>query len=135
MEIDVGIGRDYPVKVVQSKLSGEATETMHFPFDELELASHLKDLEIALLQSGGKRRSIPTAQEGGVQSFGKALFDVLFTGKVGNSYAVTKNRIDDREVGLRLKLRINAPNWLPFPGNFYMIKMRLIIFASLVTRQ
>ncbi len=33
VEIDVGIGRDYPVKVVQSKLSGEATETMHFPFD------------------------------------------------------------------------------------------------------
>ena len=57
IEIGPGSGREYPVVVVRSA-AGEAHEVMHFPFDELALENRLKDLQIALLRSGGKRRQI-----------------------------------------------------------------------------
>ena len=36
---------------------------MRFPFNKLRLESVLKDLQIALLRSGGKRRLAPTQEQ------------------------------------------------------------------------
>ncbi len=74
-----GSGRDYPVAVLHSP-AGEARATMHFPFDQLALESRLDKLQIALLRSGGKRRSVLSAEEKAVQEFGQALFEAAFAG-------------------------------------------------------
>jgi hypothetical protein len=81
LEIGPGQGREYPVAVLRSP-AGEAHETMRFPFDELQLESRLKDLQIALLRSGGKRRQILSPEEQAVQAFGIVLFNARFTGEL-----------------------------------------------------
>ena len=56
LEIREGDPREYSV-IVRSP-AGEAQEQMSFPFDERALRDRLRDLEIALLRSGGTRRSL-----------------------------------------------------------------------------
>jgi hypothetical protein len=53
--------RTYPISVHSPE--GEAQEEMRFPFDEWELKDQLKDVEFALLRSGGSRRRIGTPEE------------------------------------------------------------------------
>ena len=117
IEIGPGSGREYPVIVVRSA-AGEAHEVMHFPFDELALENRLKDLQIALLRSGGKRRQIHSPEEQTTQNFGHALFDALFTGEVRNRYIVSQREAFHQGKGLRLKLRIQSPELAALPWEF-----------------
>lgn len=117
VEISAGIGRDYPVAVVRSP-AGEAQETMRFPFDELALTSRLKDLQIALLRSGGARRQALSAEEEHVQAFGSDLFNVLLTGEVRSRYDVSGREARQQGKGLRLKLRIQPPELAALPWEF-----------------
>ena len=66
VEIGPGEGFDYPIQVIRSP-AGEASEIMHFPFDEIALQNRLLSLKIALLRSGGKRRQILSGEEQHVQ--------------------------------------------------------------------
>ncbi|UCC87806.1 MAG: hypothetical protein JSV81_00475, partial [Anaerolineales bacterium] len=63
-ELEIGPGSEgtYAVSVIRSP-AGEARETMRFPFDKLALERHLKDLQIALLRSGGARRQLLAPEE------------------------------------------------------------------------
>ncbi len=117
IEIGPGSGREYPVVVVHSA-AGEAQETMHFPFDELALENRLKDLQIALLRSGGKRRQIHSPEEQTVQKFGQALFNALFTGEVHSCYVVSQREAFYQGKGLRLKLRIQSSELAALPWEF-----------------
>ena len=117
LEIGVGSGREYPVVVIRSA-GGEAQEIMCFPFDDLALESQLKDLQIALLRSGGKRRQILSPIEQTVQNFGRALFNALFTGEVRSRYEVSQLAAFQQGKGLRLKLRINSPEMAALPWEF-----------------
>jgi len=117
LEIGLGAGREYPVAVVRSP-AGEARETMRFPFDELALENRLKDLQIALLRSGGQRRKTPLPEEQAVQDFGRALFDALFTGEVRSRYDMSWREAMQKEMGLRLKLRIQPPQLATLPWEF-----------------
>ncbi len=116
LEIGVGNGREYPVAVRSP--AGEARETMRFPFDELALESRLKDLQITLLRSGGKRRRLLSAEERGVQDFGQALFNALFIGEMRNRYDVSLLQARQRGMGLRVKLRIQSPELSAMPWEF-----------------
>lgn len=117
LEIGPGQGREYSVTVLRSP-AGEAREIMHFPFDELQLESRLKDLQIALLRSGGKRRRVLLPEEQAVQAFGGALFNALFTGEVRSRYDVSQERAARTDQGLRVKLRIAAPELAALPWEF-----------------
>lgn len=117
IEIGPGGGREYPVVVVRSA-AGEAHEVMHFPFDELALENRLKDLQIALLRSGGKRRQIHSPEEQTIQNFGHALFDALFTGEVHTRYIVSQREAFHQGKGLRLRLRIQSPELAALPWEF-----------------
>src|SRR5437660_30289 len=117
LAISMGSGREYPVAVIRSA-GGEAQETMHFPFDELTLESHLKDVQIALLRSGGTRRSFLLPEERTVRDFGSALFNALFTGDIRAQYAVIQDQARARDCGVRLKLRIQAPELASLPWEF-----------------
>jgi formylglycine-generating enzyme required for sulfatase activity len=117
IEIGPGQGREYPLAVIRSP-GGEARERMIFPFDELALENRLKDLQIALLRSGGKRRAIPSPEESTVQEFGQKLFDALLSGEIRSRYDVSLERAAQRRLGLRIKLRIQAPELASLPWEF-----------------
>jgi WD40 repeat protein len=116
IEVGQGRGRTYPVAVRSP--AGEAREHMRFPFDELALENRLQALQIALLQSGGTRRAIPTSQEETVKDFGKALFDTLLSGEIRNRYDVSRMKARQMELPLRLKLRIDSPQLAALPWEF-----------------
>ena len=132
LEIGAGSGREYPVVVLHSA-GGEARETMRFPFDELALESHLKDLQIALLRSGGKRRQILSPEEQTVQNFGRALFNALFTGEVRSRYEVSQLAAVHQGMGLRVKLRINSPEMAALPWEFCTMPTKPSTSASQAT--
>lgn len=117
LEIGLGQGRDYPLAVLRSP-GGEARERMFFPFDELALASHLNKLQIALLRSGGKRRKTLSTEESTVQEFGQKLFEALISGEIRSRYDVSQREAAQRGLGLRLKLRIQAPELAALPWEF-----------------
>jgi len=114
LAIGSGKGREYPVAVVRSP-AGETSATMHFPFSDLELTDHLKDLRIALLSSGGQHRTMLTAEEQAVQDFGQELFEALFAGEVRSRYDVSREQAWKENQGLRLKLRIQSPELAALP--------------------
>jgi hypothetical protein len=91
---------------------------MHFPYDDLALESRLKDLQIALLRSGGKRRRMPSQEEQTVQDFGRDLFDALLSGEVRSRYDVSLREAAQQGKGLRLKLRIESPKLAALPWEF-----------------
>ena len=103
LEIGPGQGREYPVAVLRSP-AGEVRATMHFPFDTIQLDSRLKDLQIALLRSGGTRRQVLSSEQQAVREFGHALFEALLTGEVRTLFAMSRDKAGSK--GLRIKLRI-----------------------------
>src|SRR5215470_8281332 len=105
LRIGVGSGREYPIMVVNAP-SGQAHQTMHFPFDELALESRLKDVQIALLRLDRPNRQMLSTEEQAVQDFGCALFEALFTGDVRSSYEASQLAASNQGKGLRVKLRI-----------------------------
>jgi hypothetical protein len=117
IEIGPGMGREYPVAIVRSP-AGEARETMKFPFDELALKDRLQNLQIALLRSGGKRRSFLSQEEQTVQEFGQALFNALLTGELRSRYDVSQREAAQKGLGLRFKLRIQSPELAALPWEF-----------------
>ena len=117
VEIGVGHGREYPVAVLRSP-AGEPRATMHFPFDELALDLNLSKLQIALLRSGGKYRRVPSEEERAVQDFGQTLFDSLLGGEVRSCYDMSLREAAQQDKGLRLKLRIRAPELNALPWEF-----------------
>ncbi|HMA33850.1 MAG TPA: CHAT domain-containing protein [Chloroflexia bacterium] len=120
LDFDVEIvalgGSNY--QVTARSPAGEASERLAFPFDEPTLASKLKDLQIALLRSGGGRRRVSTGEEQTVEHFGRDLFNVLLAGEVRNRYDVSRQRAAEQGGGLRLRLRIKAPELAVLPWEF-----------------
>jgi hypothetical protein len=117
VEIGEGIGREYPVAVIRSP-AGEARDMMTFPFDQLALEAHLKDIKIALLQSGGKRRVILTQEEQAIHDFGRALFDALFSRELRSRLDVSLREAAMQGKGLRLKLRFRTPELAALPWEY-----------------
>lgn len=116
-ELSSGHGSQYPVSVIRSP-AGETRSTMIFPFHREQLAHALLRLEHALLRSGGQRRSVPTPDETAVEEFGSMLFNALIQGEVRTCYDVSLERANLAGRGLRLKLRINAPELAALPWEF-----------------
>jgi CHAT domain len=97
--------------------AGEAEEEMRFPLDERQLRDRLKDLEIALLRSGGTRRGL-SSEEQTVQIFGQSLFEAVLVGKVSTCYYRSMDQAKQQDKGLRLKLHVQPPNLTVLPWEF-----------------
>jgi tetratricopeptide (TPR) repeat protein len=116
LEIGAGSGREYPL--IARCQGSQASVTLHFPFDELALKDHLKDLRIALLRSGGPTRRALSPEAQTVQAFGQRLFDALLSGDVRALYDVSRRDAEQREGGVRLKLHIKAPELAALPWEY-----------------
>ncbi len=117
LEIEIGQGRNYPVRVLQSS-EGEAREIMRFPFDELALENSLLKLQNALLRSDRRSRRINTPEEQTVQDFGRALFEALLTGEIRTRYDMARREAGRQGKDLRVRLRIQAPELAALPWEF-----------------
>ena len=116
LEISAGVGREHPV--IARSLSGDARRTMLFPFDEVMLESRLKDLQIALLRSGGEFRAVLSTEEQAVQDFGQSLFNAVFGDDVRSLYDTTRREARSQGKGVRLKLRVRSPQLAALPWEF-----------------
>ena len=119
LHIAPGTGREYAVLVVKSP-AGEASGTLKFPFDTLTLENHLKGVEIAVLKSGTVRRDIvmATPEVESVVDFGKQLFEALFVDQVQTTFRRSQDRARLERKGLRVRLRIDAPDLSALPWEF-----------------
>ncbi|HIE55309.1 MAG TPA: hypothetical protein EYP90_09040 [Chromatiaceae bacterium] len=94
LDFEVEISPDneggYSVAVIRSP-AGEARERVRF-FSELQLERRLKDLQIALLRSSGKRRRVLSKEEQTVQNFGRELFDLLLPNEIRGLYRTSLNK-------------------------------------------
>jgi CHAT domain-containing protein len=109
LEIGPSVDGAYSVAVIKSP-AGETRTTLRWPFSELQLENRLKDLQIALLSSGGVEQA--------VQTFGRDLFDWLFTGETRSRYDVSQERARQQRKGLRVKLRIQSPTLAALPWEY-----------------
>jgi hypothetical protein len=116
-DLEIRQGGPQGYSVVVKSPAGEAEEAMRFPFDERQLRDKLKDLEIALLRSGGTRRQL-TSEERTVQDFGQELFNAVFGGKVGARYYTSLEQAGQQDKGLRLKLHVQPPELCTLPWEF-----------------
>lgn len=112
-----GDGLNCTVSVIRSP-AGETQETVRFPLDELALKIQLQALQIALLQSGGVRRAIPTAEEQTVQDFGRQLFDFIFPSEVRSLYRTSLRDATTLGMGLRIKLHFLNADQASLPWEF-----------------
>ena len=119
-EVEIGAagdGGEYPVAVIHSP-AGEVRASMRFPFDGATLTNRLQALEIALLKSSGTRRGVATREEQIVQEFGRQLSEALLGGAVRTLFDVSRREASEQDLGLRLKLRIQAPELAVIPWEF-----------------
>lgn len=117
LEIGPGQGGEYPVAVLHSP-AGEVRAKMRFPFDGAALTNRLQALEIALLKSSGTRRRVATSEEQIVEEFGRQLSEALLGGSVRTLFDLSRREAYEQDLGLRLKLRIQAPDLAVIPWEF-----------------
>jgi hypothetical protein len=108
-------GGKYTV-IVQQSPAGEAKEIIEFPFDEKKLERQQDKLRIALRR--GRTRQICAEDEQPVKELGKELFDTIFPGEVGIRYDVSRQMARQEDMGLRLRLHLDAPEWVALPWEF-----------------
>lgn len=118
-EIEIGEkeGDVYPVAVVRSN-AGEAHALMHNPFAEKDLEDRIAMLESALRAPRVTLSGSLAPVQGDIQQFGRELFDALFTSRIKARYEVSKLDAHIKNKGMRIKLRILAPEMAALPWEF-----------------
>ena len=126
VEIGPGLGGEYPVQILRSP-AGEARATMHLPFDAKSLETRLAAVQAALLRSSPVRRGAASAAaEKGpspqpsvdVQQLGQELFGSLFDASMQSLLVSSQDKAEKEQRGLRIKLRIEAPELAMLPWEF-----------------
>ena len=129
MQLSAGSEGAYRVEVLRSP-AGTINETIQLPFDEAELASRLQAVEKArgagehTRKAGEARRDRmappPADREavGKVEDFGRELFEALMASEVRAYYRTSLNEARKQKKGLRLRLRIEAPELAALPWEY-----------------
>lgn len=118
-EVEIGAKDDdgYPLAVLHSP-AGNARSRLRLALSGLELENRLLALEKALLRSGGQRLKMLSTDERTVQSFGRELFSAIFHEDIRGLYFQSRQMADSQHRGLRLKLRIHAPELAVLPWEY-----------------
>ncbi|MFQ5639218.1 MAG: CHAT domain-containing protein [bacterium] len=119
-------GECYQIKVLNSP-AGQTTGQFKLPFSELEL-------ENLLLRVGRPRRGvrrIDSPEMDAVKQFGGRLFESVFDGEVGQCLRASLDEVEQKEHGLRLRLRLtDVPELADLPWE-YIYNPSLNRFLSL----
>lgn len=120
LEVEIRVsrlhGREYQIDV--DSPAGEAHAIMSLPFDEASLENQLLKLENARLRSGNLTRHSNQDSETTARSFGRALFEALFTGDIRTRYDMSQTEATASKKGLRLKLRLRASELAVLPWEY-----------------
>lgn len=119
IHIAPGSGQDYPVVVLKSP-AGETTGILRLPFDPAQLASQLQGIETAVRDSAFPVRGIAMgeSQKASVKDFGTQLFEALFVDQIQAKFRMSQDRARLEDKGLRIRLRIEAPDLCTLPWEF-----------------
>lgn len=126
-EFEVAIGcregdsAAYPVTVTTSPQGGTPRGSLQLPADTITFQRYLGRLGQSLPRDLGAvaAASAPTTTAvAAARAFGEALFRALFAGQIGESLAVARDRTGRESDGLRLKLRIEAPELAVLPWEY-----------------
>jgi hypothetical protein len=105
--------------------NGQARTQIRFPFEPAELERHRSALGSAIELSRGERdgagaqaESSHKQQMDSVRAFGQALFASLLGGKVLTAYRASAAMAAQEGKGLRLQLRVQAPEMAALPWEF-----------------
>ena len=111
----------YHVSVVASP-AGETQQPLQipFPFDIRDLERLQLRLENALLRSRTRSRRALTPEEQEVRRFGQKLFDSIFQGDVRSLFYESRLKADQDDKGVRLKLRLQPPEFARLPWEFLL---------------
>jgi CHAT domain len=99
---------------VRASPAGSASSDFVLPFDTVKLENYI--LRLGRVRRGVRRIDSPESLA--AREFGGALFQAVFTGEVR---ACLRSSLDDtlrRDEGLRLRLRVNAPELWGLPWEF-----------------
>lgn len=119
IHIAPGTGQEYPVAVLKSP-AGEARATFKFPYDPATLAAQLQGVEAAVRESAYPVRGIQMEEpkQEPVSAFGKLLFESLFVDQVHQNFRASQAQARQEQKGLRIRLRIEAPDLSALPWEF-----------------
>ncbi|MCU0635878.1 MAG: CHAT domain-containing protein [Gemmatimonadaceae bacterium] len=131
--VSPGTDNTYPVSITESPV-GEVQGSLRFPFDSPTLERELEGLASAIIAArsatpGAASRAEPTmrgiamadetpAHAATVTAFGRTLFAALFEGAVGAAFKTSKFAARKAGKGLRVRLRIEAPELAALPWEF-----------------
>jgi hypothetical protein len=121
IRVEKGDGQSYPVSLITSP-AGEASGTMVLPVSSANWQSRLsavanargtnslRKMEIADI---GERSSLQQIRE-----LGQSLFEALFAGQILACYQTSLHQAKEEGKGLRLRLRIQAPDLAVLPWEY-----------------
>jgi hypothetical protein len=115
----------YRARVLNSP-TGQAEESFAAPFSELELENFY--LRMGRSDSGVRRIDSPDLDT--AKNIGKKLFNAVFRDDIKTAYFSSLNEARDEDKGLRILLRINAPDLINYPWE-YLYNERKNRFLSL----
>ncbi|MCB0084971.1 MAG: CHAT domain-containing protein, partial [Caldilineaceae bacterium] len=131
VQIAAGVDNRYPVTVIHAAAGGEPSTTALIPITDETLRRQLDEL-IGLRHAMRKpRRSVTTVssslpsfpalaqqtldEQHRARAIGQRLFDALIVGGVRDAYSSSLVRAREQGAGLRLRLRIEAPEVAALP--------------------
>jgi hypothetical protein len=105
--------KQYRARVLDSPV-GQASNVFTLPFSQEQVDAFLRQLE----EARGARRA-KGRDDDSPKQFGGRLFDSVFAASVRSVYAASMSRAQDRNAGLRLRLRLNdVPELAALPWEF-----------------
>lgn len=116
-------GQGYAVSLITSP-AGEASGTMVLPLSSAEWQARLGAVGKARGDESSRTFDIEDADErlslGRMRELGQSLFQALLTGQILACYQTSLHQAREEGKGLRLRLRIQAPDLAALPWEFLM---------------
>ncbi|MGK5170777.1 tripartite tricarboxylate transporter substrate-binding protein [Geodermatophilus sp. CPCC 205761] len=114
--IEPATGSGYRARVLSSPVGETRPVPINIPFSELELDNFL-------LRIGRPRRSVGrgggSPEATAVRDFGRRLFDAVFRDQVRSTLATSRNQVEGRDAGLRVRLRLtDCPELADLPWEY-----------------
>lgn len=125
-------GRKFPTRVVASP-AGEAAGDFILPFTDAQIERIIANIRVAILRSQVATRRVEPPEIREVRSFGATLFRTVFNGQIKSCFDASLRMMIQQETGLRIKLRIDAPELTNLPWE-YLYSDEGLGFLSLSAR-
>ena len=127
LEIAAAVDGEYALRV--RSRAGETIGSMRLPFDRTTLDERLRVVQARILEmptpvaagasaaNGADARPSP-ATDADVKALGADLFEALFRGSIRALLASSQREAEGRHDGLRIRLRLEAPDLAALPWEF-----------------